>query len=136
MNLFVFLVQGNVFVALTHEKTIKLGIEVSICFIVNIYSKLLFPDNRRMCDHLCFCKSIFGGDIWCVLGDFNATLSPNEHIGSVSDLVLSQNVECFAFSSFIAQMDLLDLPLLGIKSLTGSNLVVRRCLSSKLVNKC
>lgn len=35
MNLFVFLVQGKVFVALTHEKTIKLGIETWFLIIRN-----------------------------------------------------------------------------------------------------
>lgn len=66
-----------------------------------------------MWDHLCSLKFIFGGDIQCVIGDFNATLFVDERRGNVGTLVSLHNVECVIFSSFIAHLDLLDHPLFG-----------------------
>ena len=65
-----------------------------------------------MWEYLCSCKSILGGEVWCVLDDCNEILSPSERRSIEGTSISSSNVECVSLSSFIAQVDLLDFPLL------------------------
>lgn len=53
-----------------------------------------------------------GGELWCVMGVFNAVLYPNERKGTTS----STNVEDMAcFQNFVDDAGLIDLPLIGRK---------------------
>ncbi|MCH90743.1 transposon TX1 putative protein, partial [Trifolium medium] len=53
----------------------------------------------------------FGIGNWCVVGDFNAVVVPEERRGV--SLEHSTNLEMSGFSDFINELNLVDLPLLG-----------------------
>lgn len=38
---------------------------------VNVYSKIILVDRYEMRSNLCLRKDKLGGDIWCVMGNFN-----------------------------------------------------------------
>lgn len=42
------------------------------CNIVNIYSSCLISDKKEMWKILAMSKRGFGGEFWCLVGDFNA----------------------------------------------------------------
>ncbi|KAK2406714.1 hypothetical protein QL285_042414 [Trifolium repens] len=56
-------------------------------------------------------KASFGGGKWCVLGDFNVVLSLEDRRGV--NVGTSSNLEMRGFRSFLEEVDLVDLPLLG-----------------------
>lgn len=41
---------------------------------VNVYSKIILIDRYEMRSNLCLRKDKLGGDIWCVMGNFNYVL--------------------------------------------------------------
>ncbi|GAU16879.1 hypothetical protein TSUD_368280 [Trifolium subterraneum] len=47
------------------------GVSSVQCFVVNVYSKCALSDKRIMWDKLINFKLAFGGEAWCVVGDFN-----------------------------------------------------------------
>jgi len=51
------------------------------CFVVNVYSKCTLAGKRELWSKLIHLKRIFGGDVWCVVGDFNAVLKVGERRG-------------------------------------------------------
>ncbi|WJX49459.1 hypothetical protein P8452_35893 [Trifolium repens] len=53
----------------------------------------------------------FGRGKWCVMGDFNAVLSPEERRGVNAGA--SSNIELSGFRNFFNEVELVDLPILG-----------------------
>jgi hypothetical protein len=91
------------------------GVNKQICYIVNIYSKCDLASKRKLWEVLLMSKNGFGGNAWCVLGDFNAILHREERRG-VNDLTSSSLYSEMAdFNTFVRNMDLEDLPVLGRK---------------------
>jgi hypothetical protein len=103
--IFTFMGEGFVGVCL------EWGAKKSICFMVNVYSKCDFVSKRRLWHNISMSKAGFGGGKWCVLGDFNAVLSPEDRRGVNAGT--SSNLEMRGFRSFLEDVDLVDLPLLG-----------------------
>lgn len=58
---------------------------------------------------------IFGGTLWCVLGDFYSTCSSTERVGVGAASSFSEGADCLEFSNFISQMEVIDLSLLDLK---------------------
>jgi hypothetical protein len=56
-------------------------------------------------------KENYGSGNWCVVGDFNSVVEPEERRGERSDVSLTSEMR--AFHGFIDDLDLIDLPLLG-----------------------
>lgn len=80
------------------------------CVIVNIYSPCNLSQKRGMWKDLVMSKKGFGGRAWCVVGDFNAVKMGSERRGVRNNW---DNNECTEFQSFIDELDLIDLPMLG-----------------------
>jgi hypothetical protein len=57
------------------------GVKKIICFMVNVYSKCDLSSKRRLWRNICMSKEDFGGGKWCVIGDFNSVLFPEERRG-------------------------------------------------------
>lgn len=57
-------------------------------------------------------KRGFGHGLWCLARDFTAILNQSERKGSS---VQSSRIELEKFQSFVANMELQDVPLLGRK---------------------
>jgi hypothetical protein len=53
----------------------------------------------------------FGNGKWCVIGDFNAVLYPEERRDLSAETF--SNLEMRGFRSFLEDVDLIDLPILG-----------------------
>jgi hypothetical protein len=87
------------------------GVLKTICYVVNVYSKCDLPSKRSLWQNLVMSKTGFGGGIWCVTGDFNAVMCPEERRGV--NVESFANVEMRGFNSFFDDLDLVDLPLLG-----------------------
>lgn len=100
----------------------KWGAFKSIFFVVNVYSKTFLIDTRSIWIDLCLCKLTLGGEVWCVLYDFNSISLPCEIRGSGGSVTSFSNAECDGFFIFISRMNLLDLPL-WVVILLGSNLI-------------
>jgi len=80
---------------------------------VNVYSKCSITDKREMWEKLLSLKESFGGDVWCVAGDFNSVLHESERRGTLFGSGNPPGSEICAFSNFVYRMGLLDFPLLG-----------------------
>jgi exonuclease III len=103
--IFTFMGEGFVGVCL------EWGILKSICFVVNVYSKCDLPSKRRLWDNISMSKVGFGRGRWCVVGDFNAVLSPEDRRGVSRETYSS--VEMRGFGRFLEDVELIDLLLLG-----------------------
>jgi hypothetical protein len=83
------------------------------CFIVNVYSKCNISGKRILWEHLVELKNNLGRGAWCILGDFNVVLNRGERIG-LNDLgSVPSSIEIVELRDFVADMELVDLPLLG-----------------------
>jgi exonuclease III len=87
------------------------GVQKSICFVINVYSKSDLVAKRRLWGSILSSKRQFGSGNWCVVGDFNAVVSSEERRGMT--LESSFNVEMRDFRGFIVDSELIDLSLLG-----------------------
>ncbi|WJX47013.1 hypothetical protein P8452_33752 [Trifolium repens] len=83
------------------------------CFIVNVYSKCDISGKRSLWESLVMSKRGFGRGAWCVLGDFNAVLHQHERKGLNQTGIGTPSTEMTEFGEFVADMDLIDLPVLG-----------------------
>ncbi|WJX28141.1 hypothetical protein P8452_16895 [Trifolium repens] len=83
------------------------------CFIVNVYAKCNIRAKRQLWRDIIMSKRGFGGDLWCVLGDFNSVRSCDERrgVGIIGSGGLSP--EMVEFNSFLDHLDLVDMPLIG-----------------------
>ncbi|MCH82126.1 hypothetical protein A2U01_0002923, partial [Trifolium medium] len=61
--------------------------EQRACFVVNVYAKCETQARRRLWENILMSKRGFGGDLWCVVGDFNAIRELNERRGLRADSV-------------------------------------------------
>jgi hypothetical protein len=92
---------------------VDLIVENKRCFIVNVYAKCNLRAKRKLWSDIRMSKMGFGDGLWCVLGDFNSVREHNERRG-VSQLVNGgQSTEIMEFDSFLVDLDLVDLPLIG-----------------------
>ncbi|MCH79404.1 LINE-1 reverse transcriptase like [Trifolium medium] len=107
--IFTFVGEGFVGVCL------EWGASKTICFVVNIYAKCDLPSKRRLWDNLLMSKRGFGGDKWCVAGDFNSVCSREDRRGVSQEGSVNLTTEMREFGGFIEDMELVDLPLLGRK---------------------
>jgi hypothetical protein len=82
-------------------------------FIVNVYSKCDLSGKRSLWESLVMSRNELGRGAWCVLGDFNAVLHRNERKGVNVVAGSSSLAEMTEFGEFVADMDLVDLPVLG-----------------------
>lgn len=82
------------------------------CFVVNIYAPCNIAGKRKLWEDLRMTKTGFGKGKWCLVGDFNAVSRSCERKGVGGQI---SNKEMVEFTSFAADMELLDLPLLGRK---------------------
>lgn len=82
------------------------------CNIINIYSPCLISEKRELWRIHIMSKRGFDGVLWCLVGDFNAIKNRSERRGTSLISQDSYNVE---FQSFIDELDLIDLPVLGKK---------------------
>ncbi|GAU42407.1 hypothetical protein TSUD_324620 [Trifolium subterraneum] len=57
------------------------GVARSRCFVVNVYSKGSFAEKKILWSNLVNHRRNLLGDVWCVVGDFNAVLDPSERRG-------------------------------------------------------
>lgn len=84
----------------------------SHCFIVNVYSPCNIAGKRAPWEELKVLRGNNSNYPWCVAGDFNTVRSANERRGASLQIV---NREMLEFNSFIDDMGLNDLPLIGRK---------------------
>jgi len=89
------------------------GVSKIKCCVVNVYSSCSLGAKRIMWRDFIISNTLIGGDIWCVLGDFNAVLVAHERRGNVSDQGRSSENEIAEFRNFVNQMRIFDLLLLG-----------------------
>ncbi|KAK2407515.1 hypothetical protein QL285_043126 [Trifolium repens] len=82
-------------------------------FIVNVYSKCDLSGKRRLWESLVMSRNELGRGAWCVLGDFNAVLHRNERKGVNFVAGSSSLAELTEFGEFVAEMELVDLLVLG-----------------------
>jgi hypothetical protein len=83
------------------------------CYVVNVYAKCNLVDKRRLWGEITMSKEGFGGDLWCVAGDFNAVREPTERRGVSTTALGSRSGEMREFNDFIDELELVDLPLIG-----------------------
>jgi hypothetical protein len=83
--------------------------------MVNVYSSCDLLAERRLWGNLIMSKQGFGGNAWCVLGDFNAVLHYDERRGLNQLSFFAVSSEIVEFRDFVRDMDLIDLPVLGRK---------------------
>lgn len=99
-------------------------IQGNICYIVNVYSACSMARKRRLWVNLRNLKEDFEEEDRCIVGDFNAVTSRLERSGCSSRF---NNVEAREFVSFMDDMELVDVPVLGKKfTCLGSNGRARR----------
>jgi hypothetical protein len=91
------------------------GAQKKRCYIVNVYSKCDLTNKRRLWESILMSKGGFGGEAWCVIGDFNAVLHGDERRGINLHGLNDVSVESAEFANFVSNMELLDLPVLGRK---------------------
>lgn len=81
-----------------------------VCHLVNVYSPCTLEGKRRVWRDLVMSKRGFGGEAWCVAGDFNAVSHRSERKGLNNQVWLNEIDE---FNLFISDMDLVDIPVFG-----------------------
>ncbi|XP_057458406.1 uncharacterized protein LOC130749124 [Lotus japonicus] len=84
------------------------------CVLVNVYSPCDMAGKRALWSDLRAWRGTCQELAWCVAGDFNAVRDEEERRGVVG-VSTSQRIEMQEFNAFIADMDLVDLPLAGRK---------------------
>ncbi|CAL0307918.1 unnamed protein product [Lupinus luteus] len=82
------------------------------CNIMNVYSPCDLASKRVFWEEANIDVLGHSDDLWCVVGDFNSIMRMEERRGSSSNWVYN---ECIEFSSFVEDMELFDLPLVGSK---------------------
>jgi exonuclease III len=87
------------------------GVKKIICYVVNVYSKCDLVSKRRLWHNISMSIGGFGRGRWCIIGDFNAVLYPEERRGVNTEVY--SNLEMTGFRSFLEDVDLVDLPLIG-----------------------
>jgi hypothetical protein len=105
--IFTFIGEGFVGVCL------EWGVLKKICYVVNVYSKCDLASKKRLWNNICMSKLGYGRGRWCVIGDFNAVLFPEERRGVNMDI--HSTLEMTGFRRFQEELELVDLPLLGRK---------------------
>lgn len=81
------------------------------CNFINVYSPCDFHGKSELWQNLVREVRTRGGDVWCVLGDFNAVKCSSERKGSS----VASNREMAGFSNFIEDASLQDIPMSGRK---------------------
>jgi exonuclease III len=81
--------------------------------VVNVYSKCDLPAKRRLWDRLVELRRSMGEGAWCILGDFNLVCRSGERRGVNEEVNPSQREEIILFNTFLREVDLEDLNLLG-----------------------
>jgi hypothetical protein len=87
------------------------GVRELRCYIVNVYSKCDLASKKILWSNLIMSKGGFGAGNWCVVGDFNAVMEPGERKWVNVETALSSEMK--AFSDFLGEMHMVDLPCLG-----------------------
>jgi len=83
------------------------------CIIINVYSKCDLPAKRRLWENLIREQNDRGGGAWCILGDFNVVRRRDERRGVNVGATSTQVLEMFLYNSFLGEMELEDLNVLG-----------------------
>ncbi|KAK2413305.1 hypothetical protein QL285_036031 [Trifolium repens] len=83
------------------------------CFVLNVYAKCDVQAKRSMWECILMSKRGFGGDLWCVVGDFNSVRVVEERRGLGEVRESSSRAGISDFNNFIAGMELSELPLFG-----------------------
>lgn len=81
--------------------------------VINIYSKCDPIEKRALWRDLLLRRISLGGNIWCVLRDFNFVCSPSKRVGGDSFEHRVGDSLCVELSNSISQMNLWYLPLIG-----------------------
>jgi hypothetical protein len=89
------------------------GVEKTICLVVNVNSKCDINDKRRLWSNIISCRRGIGDGRWCIVGDFNAVCRGDERVGVNSVEVGRESVDLVEFRTFLEELELVDLPLLG-----------------------
>ncbi|XP_027335416.1 uncharacterized protein LOC113849603 [Abrus precatorius] len=84
----------------------------NLCVVVNVYALCRLSEKRKLWDDLLMTRKGFGKFMWCILGDFNAVRQVKESKGCQTNHGVS---EMDGLNSFIQEMELVDLPLVGKK---------------------
>jgi hypothetical protein len=87
------------------------GVLKTICFVINVYSKCDLVSKRSLWSSIILSKRHYGSGNWCVVGDFNAIVLPEERRGVSVDTSVS--MEMRDFRGFVEESELIDLPLLN-----------------------
>jgi hypothetical protein len=87
--------------------------EQRICYVLNVYAKCDLVDRRSSWDCILMSKRGFGGDLWCVVGDFNSVRTREEKRGLGAVTLPSNGADFNVFNNFIAGMELVEIPLFG-----------------------
>jgi hypothetical protein len=85
----------------------------SRCYILNVYAKCNLTDKRRLWSEILMSKRGFGGERWCIVGDFNSVRDRGERRGSRIYGGQSQYSEMIEFVKFLKELELSDMALLG-----------------------
>jgi endonuclease/exonuclease/phosphatase family metal-dependent hydrolase len=83
------------------------------CIVVNVYAKCNIRAKRQLWSDILMSKRGFGEGLWCVLGDFNAVRDHDERRGVMHSVNGGPSSEMVAFNSFLANLELVDLTLIG-----------------------
>lgn len=86
------------------------GTNGTVCYVVNVYSSCSLSGKRRLWQDLRRVRNSFGDGMWCLVGDYNAVCNTRERNGVGSSF---GSQEAYEFSSFVGDMELIDLQLLG-----------------------
>jgi hypothetical protein len=87
--------------------------EQRICYVLNVYAKCDLVARRSLWDCILMSKRGFGGDLWCVVGDFNSVRTREEKRGLGAVTLPSNGADFNVFNNFIAGMELVEIPLFG-----------------------
>lgn len=104
----IFYFSGNRFLGVCLEW----GSKKQRCFVVNIYTPCNLAGKWLLWENLKMSKMGYGKGLWCVVGDYNAITRMCEKRGLGSQIP-RQEMEDFRL--FTADMELVDVPLLGRK---------------------
>jgi exonuclease III len=97
---------GDGFLGITVER------EGEVLNFINIYSPCSLAGKKKLWADLLILKQQSGGGEWCLGGDFNAILRASERKGSSA---VNRQGERIAFTRFVEEMEVIDVPVLGKK---------------------